>query len=124
MTCPETNPPPKLCCSTCWNRRPADRSRPSGSSGSSIHRRFRCWVSGGLATALGLDQVALGSNTGETTVTLGKSIARNFYVAYERSLSSALGSFSIFYELSRRFTLRGRTGEQSALDLIFTLRYD
>ena len=84
----------------------------------------RSGVSGGLATALGLDQVALGSNTGETTVTLGKSIARNFYVAYERSLSSALGSFSIFYELSRRFTLRGRTGEQSALDLIFTLRYD
>ena len=84
----------------------------------------RAGVTGGLANALGLDQLALGNNTGETTVTLGKNLARNFYVAYERGLSSALGSFSIFYELSRRFTLRARTGEQSALDLIFTLRYD
>ena len=81
-------------------------------------------ISGGLANALGLDQLALGSSTGETTLTLSKNIARNFSIAYERSLSSALGSFSIFYELSRRFTLRARSGEQSALDLIFTLRYD
>ena len=35
-----------------------------------------------------------------------------------------MGSFYIFYELSRRFTLRAQTGEQSTLDLIFTLRYD
>jgi len=65
-----------------------------------------------------------GTSTSETTVTLGKNIARNFYVAYERSLTSALGSFYIFYELSRQFTLRAQTGEQSTLDLIFTLRYD
>jgi len=90
--------------------------------------------SGGLANAFGLDQLSLGSSansnsstgtsTSETTVTLGKNIARNFYVAYERSLTSALGSFYIFYELSRQFTLRAQTGEQSTLDLIFTLRYD
>ncbi len=87
-------------------------------------------VSAGLANAFGLDQLSLGSSpnsgtsTSETTVTLGKNIAHNFYVAYERGLTSALGSFSIFYELSRRLTLRAQTGEQSTLDLIFTLRYD
>ena len=89
-------------------------------------------VGGGLANAFGLDQLSFGSSansstgtsTSETTVTLGKNIARNFYVAYERSLTSALGSFYIFYELSRQFTLRAQTGEQSTLDLIFTLRYD
>ena len=90
-------------------------------------------MTAGLANAFGLDQLSLGSSssgatsgttTGEATVTLGKNIARNFYVAYERGLTSALGSFYIFYELSRRFTLRAQTGEQSTLDLIFTLRYD
>jgi translocation and assembly module TamB len=89
-------------------------------------------VTGSLANAFGLDQLSLGSSanssagttTSETTVTLGKNIARNFYVAYERGLTSALGSFYIFYELSRQFTLRAQTGEQSTLDLIFTLRYD
>ena len=45
-TCPSASRPTGAGCSTCWSRRPADRSRPSGSSGSSIHRRFRCWVSG------------------------------------------------------------------------------
>jgi translocation and assembly module TamB len=30
----------------------------------------------------------------------------------------------VFYDLSRRFTLRGESGEQSAVDLIFTARYD
>jgi translocation and assembly module TamB len=57
-------------------------------------------------------------------VTLGKRISRDFYVAYERSLAGTLGTISIFYDLSRRFTLRASTGEQSAIDLIFTVRYD
>ena len=63
-------------------------------------------------------------STTSATVTLGKRISRDFYVAYERSLAGTLGTFSIFYDLSRRFTLRARTGEQSAIDLIFTVPYD
>lgn len=88
-------------------------------------------LSGGLAQALGLDELSVrggASNTDGTTtgasVTLGKRLSRNFYVAYERSLAGTLGTFYIFYDLSRRFTLRAQTGEQSAVDLIFTLRYD
>jgi translocation and assembly module TamB len=30
----------------------------------------------------------------------------------------------VFYDLSQRFTLRGQSGQESAVDLIFTLRYD
>ena len=97
-------------------------------------------LSSGLADAFGLDEISLrgGSNgestaasgsttsTGATgaTVTLGKRLSRDFYVAYERSLAGTVGTLSIFYDLSRRFTLRAQTGEQSAVDLIFTLRYD
>ena len=89
-------------------------------------------LSGGLASSLGLDELSFarsstnadGSTTSGATVTLGKRLSKNFYVAYERSLSGTLGTVSIFYDLSQRFTLRARTGEQSAVDLIFTLSYD
>ena len=88
-------------------------------------------LSGGLAAAVGLDELSVrgsttsadGTATG-ATVTLGKRFSRDFYVAYERSLAGALGTFYIFYDLSSRFTLRAQSGEQSAVDLIFTLRYD
>jgi translocation and assembly module TamB len=88
-------------------------------------------LSGGLADALGLDELSMrgassnadGSST-SAAVTLGKRLSMDIYVAYERSLAGTLGTFYIFYDLSRRFTLRAQTGEQSAVDLIFTLRYD
>ena len=88
-------------------------------------------LSGGLASSLGLDELSFAGSTtnadgttGKAAVTLGKRLSRNFYVAYERSLAGTLGTFSIFYDLSQRFTLRARTGEQSAVDLIFTYSYD
>ena len=88
-------------------------------------------LSGGLASALGLDELSIAASasrsdgsTSAATVMLGKRISRDFYVAYERSLAGTLGTISIFYDLSRRFTLRASTGEQSAIDLIFTIRYD
>ncbi len=88
-------------------------------------------LSGGLAEALGLDELSLrgagGTTDGSTSaaaVTLGKRVSRNFYMAYERSLAGTLGTFYIFYDLSRRFTLRAQTGQQNALDLIFTVPYD
>jgi translocation and assembly module TamB len=89
-------------------------------------------LSGSLTEALGLDELSMrgatsnadGSTATSATVTLGKRVTRDFYVAYERSLAGTLGTFYIFYDLTRRFTLRAQTGEQSAVDLIFTLRYD
>jgi translocation and assembly module TamB len=65
-----------------------------------------------------------GSMGSEATVKLGKRISRDFYVAFERSLSGTLGTFYVFYDLSRRLTLRGESGTQSAVDLIFTTRFD
>ena len=88
-------------------------------------------ISGGLADALGLDELSFrgtatksDGTTASAAVTLGKRLSRDFYVAYERSLAGTLGTFYIFYDLSRRFTLRAQTGEQSAIDLIFTVPFD
>jgi translocation and assembly module TamB len=87
--------------------------------------------SGGLAGALGLDELSYrgassnaNGTTSEGAVTLGKRFSRNFYAAYERSISGALGTLFIFYDLSQRFTVRAQAGQQSAVDLIFTVPYD
>ncbi len=87
-------------------------------------------LSGELASSLGLDEISLGSGSRSdatatgAAVTLGKRLSKDFYMAYETSLSGAFGSLYIFYDLSRRLTLRAQAGEQSALDLIFTVRRD
>ena len=85
----------------------------------------------GLAASLGLDELSYrGATTGatgstsEAAVVLGKRFARNFYVTYERSLAGAVGTLSVFYDISRNVTLRGQTGDQSAVDLILTFQYD
>ena len=88
-------------------------------------------LNGGLAGALGLDEL---SYRGETTnadgstsaavVTVGKRLSSQLYVSYETGLAGAMGTVSVFYDISRRFTLRARAGEENALDLIFTFSYD
>ncbi|PKO62566.1 MAG: DUF490 domain-containing protein [Betaproteobacteria bacterium HGW-Betaproteobacteria-18] len=84
--------------------------------------------SASLTQALGLDELSFRGSNGATasgaTVTLGKRLGNDFYVAYESGLAGTMGVFTIFYDLSRRLTLRAQTGEQSAVDLIWTLRYD
>jgi translocation and assembly module TamB len=87
-------------------------------------------LTGELANSLGLDEISLASGSRSdasatgAAVTLGKRLSKDFYLAYETSLSGAFGSLYIFYDLSRRLTLRAQAGEQSALDLIFTVRRD
>lgn len=94
----------------------------SGSGGKSLN--------GELANSLGLDEISLasGSRSDATAtgvaVTLGKRLSKDFYLAYETSLSGSFGSLYIFFDLSHRLTLRAQAGEQSALDLIFTIRQD
>ena len=76
------------------------------------------------------DEVSLarGSRSDTTVtgaaITLGKRLSRDFYLVYESSLSGTFGSLYMFYDLSNRFKLRAQTGDQNALDLIFTVRKD
>lgn len=81
-----------------------------------------------LAQKIGLDELSVGGASTDgvsgATLTVGKRLSQDFYVAYETGLAGAVGTLQVFYDLSRRFTLRATTGEQSAVDLIFTHRYD
>lgn len=84
--------------------------------------------SASLTQALGLDELSFRGNPGDSasaaTIKLGKRFANDFYLAYESGLAASMGVLSIFYDLSQSLTLRARTGEQSALDLIWTRRFD
>lgn len=82
-----------------------------------------------IAKRLGLDEIgfrgpAAGQDASAAALTFGKRLSKDLYVTYERSLSGTLGTLYIFYDLSRRLTLRGQTGEKSALDIIYTMNYD
>lgn len=88
-------------------------------------------MDGGIAGALGLDEVSyrsggVNSDGSVTTaaVSVGKRLSSKLYVVYGQSLTSSVGTVSILYELSRRLTLRAKTGEDNALELVFTVRYD
>lgn len=84
--------------------------------------------SGAVASRLGLDEIGFGTTlpdgTGSAALTLGKRLSNRLYVVYGQSLSGAGSTLSLLYEISRRFTLRARAGDESAIDLVFTLRYD
>jgi translocation and assembly module TamB len=80
-----------------------------------------------LSQALGIDELSFRSNSGtasSATLTIGKRLSQDFYVAYEGGLAGTMGMFSIFYELSKRLTVRAQTGQQTAVDLIWTHQYD
>ena len=84
---------------------------------------------GNFAQKLGLDEIGFkgpesGDDASSAALTFGKRLSKDLYVTYERSLSGVLGTLYIFYDLSQRLTLRGQTGLQSAVDLIYTVRYD
>lgn len=84
---------------------------------------------GNIASRVGLDEIgfkgpASGEDASSAALTFGKRLSKDLYVTYERSLSGTLGTLYIFYDLSRRLTLRGQTGEKSAVDIIYTMKYD
>jgi translocation and assembly module TamB len=79
----------------------------------------------GIAGRLGLDDLAVRNDTTTgAVVRVGKRFGDNFYAAYERSLSGAIGTLFIFYDVSKRVTVRAEAGERAGLDLIFTFAFD
>lgn len=84
--------------------------------------------SGGTLKKLGIDQLSVArGDSGElsdTVVTLGKQLSKRWFVAYETGLNAAAGSWQLIYRAARRFTLRAQSGEDSAVDVIWTWRWN
>jgi translocation and assembly module TamB len=86
---------------------------------------------GALAKTLGVDEVGFADAGGnadgtdtETALTVGKRLSDKLYLSYEQSLSGAMSTVSMLYDLSKSLTLRARAGTENAIDLIFTYRYE
>ncbi len=77
-------------------------------------------LSGKLASGLGLDELGL-SDSG---VTIGKRISNELYLTYQQGLAGAASTLFIFYDITRRLTLRAQAGAAGAMDLVYTIRFD
>lgn len=95
-----------------------------GAEGASMQQAALGLLAGGvgssLAGGLGLDEIGLG----ESGISIGKRISDELYVTYEAGLSGAASTLYVFYDITRRFTVRGQTGKASAMDIIYTFTYD
>jgi translocation and assembly module TamB len=83
----------------------------------------------GILKKLGLDELSVsgvspGSDLGSAVVSVGKQLSKRLFVGYERGLNSAAGSWNLIYRIARQFTLRAKGGSESALDAIWTWRWD
>ncbi len=80
-----------------------------------------------VTAALGLDELSLGQTTDgevkQTVLTVGKQLSDRVSIGYEQGLNATVGSFQLIYRIASRFTLRAQTGEDNALDLIWTWRW-
>ena len=80
-----------------------------------------------LVGKLGLDEFSVRQSDGavrETIVNVGKQISSHWYVGYERSLAETSGNWQLIYRLAQRFTVRIQAGDDNALDLIRSWRWD
>lgn len=77
-------------------------------------------LGGRLASGLGLDELGLS----EAGVSIGKRISNELYLTYQQGLAGAASTLFIFYDITRRLTIRAQASEASALDLVYTIKFD
>src|SRR6218665_1306840 len=130
-TRPLAAPKPRCCNEPpwpCWAARAtaALSSTPTAAWGGGRGRGACAAVAAGRVgrDEIGVRGPAAGEDASAAALNFGKRLSRDLYVTDEHSLSGTLGTLYIFYDLPRRLTLRGQTGAKSALDIIYTIRYD
>jgi translocation and assembly module TamB len=79
-----------------------------------------------LIQTLGLDELSVRQTDGavrDTIVAVGKQVSSKWYVGYERSLNATTGTWQAIYRLAKRFTVRLQSGDDNAIDLIWSKRW-
>ena len=74
-------------------------------------------------TDFGVRQTTDSNDVRQTVVSLGKQLTRRWYVGYERSINATSGTWQLIYRAAQRFTLRAQSGEDNALDMIWSWRW-
>jgi translocation and assembly module TamB len=84
-----------------------------------------------IVKSIGFDQIGVrqgttpgSSDVKDTIVTLGKQISQRWYVGYERGLNATSGSWQLIYRIAQRVSVRAQAGEDNAIDLHWTLRWN
>ena len=80
-----------------------------------------------ISSRFGLDTLGVATNSGttkDTVVTIGKQISDRLYVGYERGLKATTGTLQLIYRINNSLNVRAQSGEESAIDLFWTLRWD
>ncbi|MEQ1802363.1 MAG: translocation/assembly module TamB domain-containing protein [Gammaproteobacteria bacterium] len=77
-----------------------------------------------LGSALSVDEVAFGtSDSGDTAVVVGEQLGKNLFIRYSYGIFDKLGTVQATYKLGRRLSIEGSSGEEQALDLIYSINW-
>lgn len=75
-------------------------------------------------TVAGTLRSASGATASSDFVVLGKRLTDNLYLTFEQAIGGASTYAALNYQISRRFSLIGRTGTTTALDLVYSIAFD
>lgn len=77
-----------------------------------------------FARAAGLDSFNIsGSDVDSASVSLGKQLASNLYLSYEKEVAGLLNVARLTYEITSRWSIRTQAGSESAVDVLYTFSF-
>ncbi len=77
-----------------------------------------------LSSALKVDEVGVDTtDTGDTAVVIGEQLGKNLFIRYSYGVFDKLGTVKATYKLGRRISIEGSSGEEQALDLIYSINW-
>lgn len=77
-----------------------------------------------LARAAGLDEVSFaGGDANSAALVFGKRLSSRLYLSYQKSISGLLDVAKLTYNITSRWSLRGETGTESAVDVLYTFSF-
>ena len=77
-----------------------------------------------LGSALKVDEIALDTtSTGTTAVVVGERLGDDLYIRYSYGVFDSLGTVRVTYKIGRRVSIEASSGEEQALDLIYSVNW-
>jgi translocation and assembly module TamB len=71
-----------------------------------------------------LDSFNVGGSSAEnTSISLGKRLASNLYLTYEKEVTGLLNVARLTYDITNRWSIRTQAGSESAVDLLYTFSF-
>lgn len=107
-----------------------DTSVLLSAAGSILGGQFGGGITEQITKALGVDEISfkqagVGSSLSGQIGVVGKRISSRAYLSYERSLATTtMGITKLTYSLTPKITVVTQAGEDSAIDLFYTIQFD